>query len=199
MNFLAHIYLSGDNNELKIGNFIADSVKGKNYTLYPEIIQKGILLHRHIDTFTDTHKIVKKSVSRLFPKYGHYSTVIVDIIYDHFLAANWHTYNNQPLDEYVSEFYTLLQSNYILLPKRIQNFLPYMIEDNWLLSYASISGIGKILYQMNHRTKNRSKMNFAVIELEAFYADFQEEFTAFFEELELFTKNEIRNLQIYND
>lgn len=196
MNFLAHIYLSGTNEQLKIGNFIADAVKGKKYTAYPRTIQKGILLHRQIDTYTDTHKIVKKSVSRLFPKYRHYSTVIVDIIYDHFLAANWSDYHDIALDVYVSEFYMLLQTNYSYLPKRIQNFLPYMIEDNWLLSYTSISGIGKILDQMNHRTKNKSKMNFAVIELEAFYADFKSEFTSFFEELQLYTQTEIRNLHL---
>ena len=89
MNFLAHIYLSGDDPELKIGNFIADAVKGKKYTTYPQKIQEGIILHRKIDSFTDAHPIVKKSASRLFSKYGHYNSVIVDILYDHFLAKNW--------------------------------------------------------------------------------------------------------------
>ncbi|GGX25447.1 ACP phosphodiesterase [Aquimarina muelleri] len=194
MNFLAHIYLSGEDPELTIGNFIADSVKGKAYLQYPDGVQKGIMLHRKIDSYTDSHPIVKKSVSRLFPKYSHYSTVIVDILYDHFLAANWKEYSNTPLEEYISSFYTLLQEYYEILPKRIQNFMPYMIKDNWLLSYASIQGIGTILYQMNRRTKNRSKMNFAVIELEKYYDDFGKEFRSFFEELELYTKNEIRLL-----
>lgn len=194
MNFLAHIYLSEDDSELKIGNFIADSVKGKNYNQFPNRIQQGITLHRKIDSYTDSHPIVKQSVSRLFPKYGHYSTVIVDILYDHYLAAYWSEYSDVPLSQYVSDFYTLLQEYYELLPKRVQNFLPYMLKDNWLLSYATIPGIGRILYQMNHRTKNRSKMNFAVIELEQYYSDFEKEFRSFFSELELFTKNEIRTL-----
>lgn len=194
MNFLAHIYLSGGNPELTIGNFIADSVKGKAYLQYPNEVQKGITLHRKIDSYTDSHPIVKKSVSRLFPKYSHYSTVIVDILYDHFLAANWKEYSDTPLEKYISSFYALLHEYYEILPRRIQNFMPYMIKDNWLLSYASIQGIGTILYQMNQRTKNRSKMNFAVIELEEFYTDFGKEFQSFFEELELYTKNEIRLL-----
>lgn len=194
MNFLAHIYLSGEDPELKIGNFIADSVKGKKYTQYPDRIQQGITLHRKIDSYTDSHAIVRKSVSRLFPKYRHYSTVIVDILYDHFLAANWGEYSETPLEEYVTEFYQLLQENYDILPKQIQNFLPYMIQDNWLLSYASVQGIGTVLYRMNQRTKNKSKMNFAVIELEEYYSDFDNEFRSFFEELELYTKNEIRTL-----
>ncbi|MBQ4821612.1 acyl carrier protein phosphodiesterase [Aquimarina sp. MMG016] len=194
MNFLAHIYLSGDDPELKIGNFIADSVKGKKVLEYPDRIRQGITLHRKIDHYTDSHETVRKSVSRLFPRYGHYSTVIVDILYDHFLAANWSEYSKEPLEQYVNDFYLLLQDNFDVLPKRVQNFMPYMLRDNWLLSYESIPGIGRILYQMNHRTKNRSKMNFAVIELEQYYAEFDSEFRSFFEELELFTKNEMRTL-----
>lgn len=79
MNFLAHIYLSAEIDELKIGNFIADSVKGKAYLKFPEMIQNGIILHRGIDSFTDGHPIVRKSTHRLFPFYSHYSGVIVDI------------------------------------------------------------------------------------------------------------------------
>ena len=194
MNFLAHIYLSGNDQELKIGNFIADSVKGKKFLQFPDRIQKGITLHRKIDSYTDSHPTVRKSVLRLFPKYGHYSTVIVDILYDHYLAAYWNEYSNTPLEIYVSDFYDLLQEYYEILPKRVQDFLPYMLKDNWLLSYATVSGIGRILYQMNRRTKNRSKMNFAVMELEQYYTEFEREFRSFFEELEIFTKNDTRIL-----
>ena len=89
MNFLAHIYLSGNNDLLKIGNFMADSIRGNSYENYPEEIKKGILLHRSIDSFTDMHPVYRKSKHRLHEKYGHYSGVIMDIFYDHFLAKNW--------------------------------------------------------------------------------------------------------------
>ena len=194
MNFLAHIYLSYNDPELTIGNFIADSVKGNKLLDYPDRIRQGIVLHRKIDSYTDTHPIVKQSGSRLFPKYGHYSGVIVDILYDHFLAANWSTYSSIPLDQYVQEFYELLEEYYEVLPLKIQQFMPYMLQDNWLLSYATIPGISKILSQMNRRTKHKSKMNLAVAELEMYYEEFGSEFTAFFEELELYTKNELKTL-----
>jgi len=192
MNFLAHIYLSGDNEELKIGNFIADSVKGKQYLEYPGEIQKGIVLHRAIDTFTDTHPIVSKSVHRLFDRYGHYSRVIVDILYDHFLAANWTEYCKTPLIEYTENFYKLLQDNFEVLPKTVQNFLPYMIADNWLYNYRKIDGIEKILFQMNRRIKYRAKMHLAVEELREFYDEFENEFRMFFDELRSYVKSEMR-------
>ena len=194
MNYLAHIYLSGEDDNLKIGNFIADSIKGKKYLSYPLQIQNGIILHRAIDTFTDTHPTVRKSAHRLFSEYSHYSTVIVDILYDHFLAANWAEFSDIPLEDYVADFYQLLTEQNSILPKRVQQFLPYMIEDNWLLSYATIDGIGKILYQMNMRTKNKSRMHLAVKELELYYDLFEAEFRSFFPELELFVAQKITTL-----
>ncbi|MDT0686674.1 acyl carrier protein phosphodiesterase [Autumnicola psychrophila] len=194
MNYLAHVYLSGDDDNLKIGNFIADSVKGKKFLNFPEPIQKGIVLHRAIDHYTDTHPIVTKSVTRLFSRYSHYSRVIVDILYDHFLAKNWNHYSQQHLEEYTEEFYDLLRENKDVLPKSVQRFMPYMFRDNWLLSYASIDGISKILYQMNHRTKGKSQMNLAVEELEIFYTEFQEEFTEFFADLISFSSEKIKEL-----
>lgn len=192
MNFLAHIYLSRNNDNLKIGNFIADSIRGKKYLEYSLEIQKGIILHRHIDTFTDSHLTVKISKKRLHENYGHYSGVIVDILYDHFLAKNWSTYSDVPLDEYVKDFYELLEDNFEVLPLPVQKMLPFMTNDNWLLSYASIEGITKVLEGMNRRTKNRSKMNLAVVELQEFYVDFEKEFISFFDELIQFTQEELQ-------
>ena len=90
MNFLAHIYLSGDDPNIQLGNFIGDFVKGRNLVeQFGHEIAKGIELHRAIDEFTDKHPIVKLSKVRLREKYRHYAPVIVDIFYDHYLAKNW--------------------------------------------------------------------------------------------------------------
>ncbi len=194
MNFLAHIYLSGDNKLVTIGNFIADGIKGKDYKKYPVDIQIGILLHREIDTFTDAHKTVRKSTKRLHQNYGHYAGVIVDILYDHFLAKNWSSYSKIPLDIYVDDFYNSLEHNFDILPLRIQRLIPYMIGDNWLLSYATIAGITKVLEGMNRRTQNRSKMNLAVDELQEFYRDFENEFTIFFAQLIEFSGQKLKVL-----
>lgn len=194
MNFLAHIYLSFENDEITIGNFIADSIRGNKFKHLPKNIQKGITLHRHIDTFTDAHKTVRKSTKKLHENYGHYSGVIVDIFYDHFLAKNWSTYSDTPLDEFVDSFYDLLEDNYLILPENTKRMMPYMIADNWILSYASLTGISKVLDGMNRRTKNRSKMNFAIVDLKEHYNEFEKEFTSFFEELTTFAKQKYTSL-----
>ena len=188
MNFLAHIYLSGDNELITIGNFVADGVRGNKYKLYPNEIQMGIKLHRHIDTFTDAHPIFRQCTKRLHKGYGHYSGVIVDIFYDHFLAKNWKTYSDVPLADYITDFYKSLTENIEILPPRFKKLTPIMIEGNWLLSYATVEGIQLVLNGMNHRTKGRSKMNEATKELKEHYEAFEEDFTLFFEDLMTFSK-----------
>lgn len=183
MNFLAHIFLSGNNDLIKIGNFMADGIRGNDYLEYPEEIQKGIILHRAIDTFTDAHPIWRKSKHRLHERYGHYSGVIIDILYDHFLAKNWKQYADENLEDYVERFYQSLKDNYEILSPKTKKLMPFMIESNWLVSYASIAGIERILFQMDYRTKHRAHMHNAVQELQEFYTEFEDEFTLFFVDL----------------
>tara|TARA_R110001592_G_C12902489_1_gene726763 strand:+ start:19 stop:642 length:624 start_codon:yes stop_codon:yes gene_type:complete len=194
MNFLAHIYLSFNDKEITIGNFIADSIRGNKFDHLPKNVQKGIKLHRFIDTYTDTHEIPKISSKRLHANYSHYSRVIVDIYYDHYLAKNWSKYSDIPLDVFVDSFYDLLEDNYEILPDGVRRMMPYMITDNWIYNYSKMEGIARVLNGMNRRTKNKSKMNFAILDLEEHYDAFEEEFTEFFEQLILFSKQKFISL-----
>lgn len=197
MNFLAHIYLSFGDDEITIGNFIADSIRGNKYKHLPDRVQKGILLHREIDTYTDAHPIPRLSSKRLHQNFSHYSRVIVDIFYDHFLAKNWKQYSDTPLDIFVVKFYDLLEDNITILPDGTKRMIPYMISDNWLLNYAKIEGIGRVLSGMNRRTNNKSKMNFAILDLEENYEAFEVEFTEFFNELMTFSKQKYTSICEY--
>jgi len=184
MNYLAHIFLSGGQPDIMIGNFIADSIKGSKYSTYPTEIQKGILLHRQIDTKTDAHPAFRQSTKRLHKNYGHYSGIIVDIFYDHFLAKNWADYSDIPLADYIQSFYKLLRDNFEILPANIQKMVPIMMEGNWLLIYADLEGIDRVLTGMNRRTKNRSGMDKAGQELKEFYTLFEVDFKLVMKDLQ---------------
>ncbi|MBP6425677.1 MAG: acyl carrier protein phosphodiesterase [Flavobacterium sp.] len=194
MNFLAHIHLSGENEFIKIGNFMADGVRGKQYDNFPSEIQKGILLHRAIDTFTDAHPLFRQSTKKLHSRYHHYAGVIVDMYYDHFLAKNWSDYHNESLALYSEKFYQSLLDNHSILTSKTQHLLPYMVEYNWLVNYQSVPGLERILSQMDRRTKNQSLMRFATEELVAHYDEFEAEFSLFYKEVQLFSKNKLNEL-----
>src|SRR5690606_13053913 len=194
MNFLAHIYLSGNDDLIRIGNFMADGIKGKDYEEYPEKLKTGILLHRFIDTYTDAHPIVRESTKRLHSKYHHYSGVAVDMFYDHFLAKNWSRYSDEPLDEFVQQFYASLQANYDVLTDKTKHLLPYMVEHNWLWNYQYLEGLEDILKQMDYRTRYKSKLSFSVNELKQDYEAFESEFFAFFEALRTASAQKLEEL-----
>ena len=194
MNLLAHIYLSGDDDLLKIGNFMADGVYGKTLDNFPQRVQEGIMLHRYIDSFTDSHPIFRQSTKKLHSNYHHYAGVIVDIFYDHFLAKNWSKYHSTLLPQYTRQFYKLLQDNYGILSEKTIRLMPHMIAHDWLNSYATVKGITIILQQMDRRTKGKSGMGHSIKELNEFYTDFEEEFTLFFDAVQQFVSEKLKSL-----
>lgn len=199
MNYLAHIYLSRQKELITIGNFMADHVKGKSYSKYDPQVQKGILLHRQIDSYTDSHDVVRLSKRRLDDTYGLYRGIIIDIFYDHFLAKNWKNYSRSPLLSYTHEFYSLLHKNWDILPDKIKYLSTYMIRDNWLLSYAEIEGIKKVLEGMNRRTGGKSNMDRAIVDLKDNYEEFESDFTDFFKDLCLFSDDKLNEIeQLYD-
>ena len=166
-----------------IGNFIADHVKGKMIDLFPEKVRDGILLHRQIDHFTDTHPVVERSKLRLRPVFHKYAPVIVDVFYDHFLARDWETYHHQPLEIFSQEVYTLMDNNFQLMPGRMRTMLPYMQRQNWLLNYKETEGIHRALSGMSRRTSFESGMENATSHLELHYGEFENEFAEFFADM----------------
>ncbi len=194
MNFLAHLFLSGDDPEIMVGNFIGDFVRGRNLQdQFSAKIALGIALHREIDQFTDSHLVVMESKKRLRPKYRHYAPVIVDMFYDHFLAAHWHNHHAQPLIEYAEYAYSQLTFHESILPDRVVQMMPYMVKGNWLVSYAQTEGIHRALSGMAHRTPYDSKMDEAVVDLEKSYNEFETEFKLFFPELKQMSELFIRS------
>jgi acyl carrier protein phosphodiesterase len=190
MNFLAHLFLSGDNQELKIGNFIADSVKGKpSGELYSTGVIRGITIHRKIDSYTDAHPIVLDSIKRLRERHGKFAGIVVDIAYDHFLAKHWSRYCSIELYEYVHDTYALLMKHRQELPERVQRFLPYMIKANWLYHYRTLEGIDKVFKGMAKRTPLDSNLSSAMKDLWMDYEEYEKEFTAFFPELRAYVQS----------
>lgn len=183
MNFLAHIYLSGDDEHIMIGNFIGDFVKGKAWEEFDERIQRGILLHRTIDQYTDEHEVVTKSKERLRPKYHHYAPVIADVFYDHFLSSLWNNYHSTPLLDYTHEFYRVVDKNKKHIPEKALYMFGYMKRDNWLYNYQFIEGIRRALTGMSQRTTFDSHMEEAADALKADYSSYKDEFEEFFPDL----------------
>jgi acyl carrier protein phosphodiesterase len=189
LNYLAHIYLSGSNDEILVGNFIGDYVKGFELARYSENVRKGIMLHRHIDSFTDTNIIVRRSKARIVEKYRKYSGIIIDIFYDHFLVNSWPDYSSHPLDGFVLNVFEILNQHLEDIPEGVKLFLPSFIQNNWIQKYSTVEGIEDILHRMSSRTTLPEETDFAIKVLREDYNKFKFEFATFFPSLISYVSN----------
>lgn len=187
MNNLAHFYLSYGDPELLVGNFLGDFVRKVEMDGLPKRVQEGVLLHREIDRFMDTHEIVKASKEKL-KRHGHYSSVIVDVLYDHFLANKWNAYHSLELNVYAESCYSVLRNHEHLFNQKASMFFYYMQKRNWIQVYPTIEGISGILNSMSKRTPYKTTMGTAGEELKEFYSEFEQEFLEYFPLIEKHVK-----------
>lgn len=193
MNHLAHIFLSGDDNEIVLGNFIGDFVKGHQWQNYPPGIQKGILLHRRIDDFTDHHPLAREAKKIFLPSYHPYAGVITDILFDGFLAKYFSEYSSTNLKIFTEVFYAMAKSASSKLPEPARHMLTYMARDNWLFNYRENKGLDFALRGLTKRTGNLVPMYLAMKEFQENYDFLEKCFRQFFPELITFTKKELEH------
>ena len=168
---------------MMLGNFIGDAVKGAFDGQYPKPIGRGIAFHRFIDSFTDSHTEVSAAKKLLRPSQGKFSGVVVDVLFDHFLAIHWSRYHAQDLGAFAENCYAVVQANREMLPRRSEQFFRYMVQNNILEKYATIEGIQRVLRGMDSRTKYDSHMMDAVYELDQKFELLDGHFQRFFPEL----------------
>jgi len=183
LNFLAHIYLSGESDDIRFGNFIGDYVKGSDYRKYPELVRKGIMLHREIDYFTDSHPVVRRAKLRFANAYHKYAGVIVDIFFDYCLANQWQSYYPEELPWFTERFYYLLESRFNQLPRSMLSFITSLLKHDWLMAYTTPEGIEKVLKNMSIKTSLPDETEFAMNILNTQYDRINEEFSEFFPSL----------------
>jgi len=183
VNYLAHFYLANGDKGRMVGNFIADHIVGNQYLDFPESIQKGVLQHRAIDTFTDVHPVVLESKKRLRPIFHKFSPVIVDVFYDYLLAKRWNDYSQKSLKDFTINVYEVVNEFHYLIPEKAAFMFSYMERDNWLYNYRKIEGIDRALSGMSRRTIKGSKMELAAEYLRKDEAQYLAEFDAFFPDL----------------
>lgn len=179
MNFLGHIFLTPDNDEILLGNFIADSVKGNPEKYYSGKIVEGIRFHRAIDEFTDNHPLVKRGVNRFRETQSRYATVVIDVIYDHILARSWQDFHDKDLHDVAESTYARLQAKHVHFPAPVQRYFPYMKAQNWLYNYQFEWGILKSLEGLDRRSANDTQMHLALDVYKEFQSDFDAEFREF--------------------
>jgi len=183
MNFLAHAYLAGSDPGMIVGNLLADSVNKTQYEQLPLHVRAGVDHHRQIDVFTDTHPLVRTCRKMFFPHIRHYAAVIVDVVFDHYLAKNWKEYHPQPLHDFEMSVYLVLDKHAQYFSKKYAFMYSRMKTHRWLYNYQFENYIEKTIRNLNYRSP---QFNGAEITIQVFrehYMILEDYFTDFFDAL----------------
>lgn len=195
MNFLAHLYLSGNDEQVMVGNFIADWVRGKKFDAYTPRIVKGILMHREIDSFTDHHPLVKQSKAFFYESHQRYSGIVTDIVYDHFLSSHWKKYSVMNRLDFISSVHSILYRYRFFFPGHSKIILPSLVHNGWLHHYISFYGLEQVLQRMSLRTSLPEMTGSAIDILRQNYSTIEGHFESFFDELRLHIEEWERNYE----
>lgn len=177
-----------------IGNFIADSVRRSQWSGYKPKVVMGMELHHKIDFYTDNHPVVDASKKRLRPYHSKYSPVVADIMYDHFLACKFKELYGLELDQFVEGVYAMFRRRWEELPRVIQNMIPHMEKENWLLNYGNREGLARVFRGMSRRASFKNQMQDATEDIFRDYKEYEAEFDTFYPDLQEYCRLEIEKM-----
>ena len=183
MNWLAHLYLSDKHVESRMGNILADVIKGKDRKQLSPTIRQGIRCHQAVDAFTDYHPVFGRCQQYIRSELRRYSGIVVDVFYDHFLACHWTTFSDVELKVFTSEIYRSFLASPVPLPIKAKLLFQRMSEEDWLAGSADLAEIKDTLLRITRRLKRPVELIQTLDDLERNYADFERDFLEFFPDL----------------
>ncbi len=183
MNWLAHLRLSEDDVEIRLGNVIADFIKGEKRLALNPRIRRGVACHMFIDAFTDSHPVFQRSRTRISPANRKFAGILIDVFYDHFLSVNWESYSGEPKRAFIDGIYFDFERYTAERLPDARRFVLKMAEDDWLGEYETLGGIERTLLRVSGRLKRPGLLAPMAAELTAHYAGLGEDFAEFYPQL----------------
>lgn len=188
MNFLAHAYLSFDDDDLVVGNLIADTVKGKQIEMFPKAVTKGIRLHRLIDAFTDAHPIVVQTANVFKESVGRYGGSFLDVVYDHFLALDAENIPKKGWSNFATRCYSALEARGSVLPPKFCSMYLYMRKENWLANYGEMWMIERSFERLTRRAAYLPENTSVFNDFKDKYEVLRDSYSQFFPELKAYAE-----------
>lgn len=183
LNYLAHLYFSETNVESRVGNLLGDFARGVDINHLSAPVRLGLINHRAIDQFTDTHPQVRELKTLFSPQRRRFSGIVLDVLFDHFLIHHWHRYTTEPLDQFINQAYHDLHQGYPLMPDQMQRVVEKMIKGDWIRSYEDVDQVGFALDRIADRIRFQNNFAGSISEVQQQYAVLEAGFLQFFPDL----------------
>ncbi|HKI75050.1 MAG TPA: ACP phosphodiesterase [Pseudomonadales bacterium] len=189
MNHLAHFKVAHPDPGLMVGGFLGDFVKGRLTGDYPHEVERGIRLHRAVDAFVDSHPVARHSVQRFVPPYRRFAPILVDVIYDHYLAELWASYHDEAIQRFCDAVFEALSGHASLLPTRARTIAERMMASRSMEQYYRDDFVAGSFRSLAGRLKRDNPMAEAFTEFDRLRTELREDFVRFFPDLMAFTEN----------
>jgi acyl carrier protein phosphodiesterase len=186
LNYLAHLLLAENHAASRVGNLLGDFVPGRPESLrgsLPDAVLHGIIRHRAIDRFTDSHRITRDLKACIAPGRRRFAGAITDIIHDHFLTRHWTAHAAVPLAEFTAACNAALRGHSAILPPELRDSLEQRIDDDWLGRYGTEEGLDHVFQRVSRRHPGFAPIHDAIDDLTAHREVFEKAFHEFFPEL----------------
>lgn len=175
--------MSPSDPESLTGNLMGDFRKYLDGRPLPEKVVLGMENHVRVDSFTDSHPVVREMKGLFSVRRRRFAGIIIDVVFDHFLVQYWKDYNQAEFDVFIDDVYPALQSQYHLMPGAMQRVVLWMLENDWLRSYAELEYVGRVLDRISARIRFANTMEGAIEEIHAHHAELESGFLAFYPQL----------------
>lgn len=186
MNYLAHAALAGADPQWVLGSYLGDHVRGDRWRDYPAAVGLGIVLHRKVDVFTDAHPAFQRSRERLDAPFRRYAGIVLDLVFDHFLARNFQPLAGRQLAPFACTCYATLEIHRHLLPASLKRFAHYQFKHDLLVNYARHDTLGQVFEGVASRMKRPGPLAAGLTQLDRHRAGLKQDFLELYGDLRSF-------------
>lgn len=182
MNYLAHLYLADCTATSFAGAVLGDFVRGRLDGRLGVELETGIALHRRVDSFTDSHPLVRGALGRFSPPLRRYAGILVDLYFDYALARRWGEFHRLALPDFAAVAQAKVQAQW---PQHGAPFPAARLDRfaEMLVGYRVEAGMQRALTGIDERLSRPSPLPGAWPQVRAVGRALDADFEAFFPEL----------------
>lgn len=146
MNHFAHLVLSQPTVASTVGNLLGDFARGVDPQALPAAVKAGLMNHRAVDRFTDSHPLVQRMKSVFSPQRRRFAGIALDIYFDYLLINHWDRFEQRDQTQLVTGFYRRMRQGQALMPgEDMRRITRRMVSYDWFGSYRDIDSIAEAM------------------------------------------------------
>ena len=185
MNHFAHLVLSQATVESTVGNLLGDFARGVDANSLPAPVRAGLLNHRAVDRFTDSHPLVLEMKRNFSSGRRRFAGIALDIYFDHLLLTHWEHFEQRDPGELIAKFYQRMAAGQSLMPgAEMRRVTRRMIDYDWFGSYRDSSAIAESLDRVAARIRFANNFDNAIQDLQRHHDFIRDGFFEFYPQLQ---------------